>query len=292
VAIISYREKKGIYNMIELGKYQTLEVIKKTDHGFYLAEADTGGKHTILLPIREVPDGTVVGDNLEVFLYKDSEDREIATTIKVPVTVGGLAVLKVKEVSMIGAFLDWGLMKDLLLPYKEQTTKVEEGNQVLITLYVDKSSRLCATMKVYDLLSTNSTYKKDDMVTGIVYDEVDTYGVFVAVDNNFSAMLPKNELFASVKIGDTIHARVTNVREDGKLTLSLREKAYVQMDTDSEMIITKLKASGGFLPYNDASNPEDIKEEFKISKNAYKRAIGKLYKAGSIAITEDGIRLV
>ena len=278
--------------MIELGKYQPLEVIKKTDHGFYLAEADTGGKHTILLPIREVPEGTVVGDNLEVFLYKDSEDREIATTIKVPVSIGGLAVLRVKEVSTNGAFLDWGLMKDLLLPYKEQTTKVEEGNQVLITLYVDKSSRLCATMKVYDLLSTDSIYKKDDMVTGIVYDEVDTYGVFVAVDNKFSAMLPKNELFASVKIGDTIQARVTNVREDGKLTLSLREKAYVQMDTDSEMIMTKLKASSGFLPYNDDSNPEDIKEEFKISKNAYKRAIGKLYKAGSLAITEDGIRLV
>ncbi|MDF2944731.1 MAG: hypothetical protein K0S01_3589 [Herbinix sp.] len=278
--------------MIELGKYQTLEVAKKTDFGFYLTEAGTGGKHTILLPIKEAPEGTVVGDNLEVFLYKDSEDREIATTLKVPVSIGGLAVLKVKEVSTIGAFLDWGLMKDLLLPYKEQTAQVEEGNQVLITLYVDKSSRLCATMKVYELLSTDSTYKKDDMVTGIVYDELDAYGAFVAVDNKYSAMLPKNELFSSVKIGDTIHARVTNVREDGKLTLSLREKAYVQMDADSEMIMTKLKASGGFLPYNDNSNPEDIKVEFKISKNAFKRAIGKLYKAGSITIIEEGIRLV
>jgi predicted RNA-binding protein (virulence factor B family) len=278
--------------MIELGKYQTLEVAKKTDFGFYLAEAGTGAKHTILLPIKEAPEGTVVGDNVEVFLYKDSEDREIATTLKVPVTVGGLAVLRVKEVGTIGAFLDWGLMKDLLLPFKEQTAQVEEGNQVLITLYVDKSSRLCATMKVYDLLSTDSTYKNGDTVTGIIYEELDTYGVFVAVDNKFSAMLPKNELFASVKIGDTIHARVINVREDGKLTLSLREKAYVQMDADSEMIMTKLKACVGFLPYNDSSDPEDIKTEFKISKNAFKRAIGKLYKAGSIIITDDGIRLV
>jgi predicted RNA-binding protein (virulence factor B family) len=278
--------------MIELGKYQTLEVAKKTDFGFYLAEEGTGGKHTILLPIKEAPEGTVVGDKVEVFLYKDSEDREIATTIKVPVTVGGLAVLKVKEVSAIGAFLDWGLMKDLLLPYKEQTAKVEEGNQVLITLYVDKSSRLCATMKVYDLLSTDSTCKKDDMVTGIVYDEVDAFGAFVAVDNKYSAMLPKNELFASVKIGDTIQARVVTVREDGKLTLSLREKAYIQMDKDSEMILTKLAANQGFLPFNDNSNPDDIKDEFKISKNAFKRAIGKLYKAGSITITDDGIRTV
>lgn len=277
--------------MIELGKYQTLEVVKKTDFGIYLAEIGSDKKHTILLPIKEVPEGTALGDKLEVFLYKDSEDREIATTAKVPVTIGSLAVLKVKEVSTIGAFLDWGLMKDLLLPYKEQTAKVEEGDSVLVSLYVDKSSRLCATMKVYEKLLTASPYKRDDMVTGIVYDELDTFGMFVAVDNRYSAMLPKNELFSSVKIGDTIHARVINVREDGKLTLSLREKSYLQMDTDSEMIMTKLKAAGGFLPFNDSSDPEMIKKEFRISKNAFKRAIGKLYKAGTIIITDDGIRL-
>jgi predicted RNA-binding protein (virulence factor B family) len=278
--------------MIELGKYQTLEVAKKTDHGIYLVESDGDSKHTILLPAREIPEGTMNGDKLNVFIYKDSEDREIATTATVPVTVGGLASLKVKEVSNIGAFLDWGLMKDLLLPYKEQTTKVNEGDLCLITLYVDKSKRLCATMKIYDLLSTDSSYKKDDMVTGTVYEEIEAFGVFVAVDNKYSAMLPKNELFASIKVGDTIHARVINVRADGKLTLSLREKSYVQMDSDSEMILTKLKASNGFLPFNDSSSPEEIKAEFKLSKNAFKRAIGRLYKAGAITITEDGIRLV
>ncbi|MBP1754238.1 MAG: hypothetical protein H6Q59_636, partial [Firmicutes bacterium] len=160
--------------MIELGKYQNLEVVKKTDFGMYLSADGKDSKHTILLPIKEVPEGCVVGDHLEVFLYKDSEDREIATTAKVPVTLGGLAVLKVKEVSTVGAFLGWGLMKDLLLPYKEQTRKVEEGDQVLISLYVDKSSRLCATMKVYDMLSKESPYKKDDFVTGIIYDEIDS----------------------------------------------------------------------------------------------------------------------
>lgn len=278
--------------MIELGKYQTLEVVKKTDFGFYLAKSGTDNKHTILLPIKEVPEGTVPGDKLNVFLYKDSEDREIATTAQVPVTIGGLAVLKVKEVSKIGAFLDWGLMKDLLLPYKEQTSKVEEGDQVLITLYTDKSSRLCATMKVYDLLSTDSNYKKDDAVSGIIYDTIDAFGAFVAVDNKYSAMIPNNELYPSVKIGDTIKARVTSVREDGKLNLSLREKSHVQMDSDSDMIMTKLKASGGFLPFHDSSSPEDIKKEFRISKNAFKRAIGKLYKAGNISITDDGIRFV
>jgi len=277
--------------MIHLGKYQELETVKKTDFGLYVADPKGDKKETVLLPIREVPQGATTGDLLNLFIYKDSEDRIIATSTKVPVTIGELAVLTVKEVSPIGAFLDWGLMKDLLLPYKEQTRQVEEGDQILITLYIDKSTRLCATMKVYDVLSTETEYKKDDMVTGIVYDTIESFGVFVAVDNKYSAMIPKNELFSSIKIGDVIKARVINVRPDGKLTLSLRDKSYLQMDSDTEMILNKLKTAGGFLPYNDNTNPEIIKREFKISKNAFKRAIGRLFKAGTIIITEDGIRI-
>jgi predicted RNA-binding protein (virulence factor B family) len=276
---------------IELGKYQILEVVKKTDFGVYLSPEGTGATHSVLLPAKEVPEGTSLGDRLEVFLYRDSEDREIATTAKVPVTIGDLAVLRVKEVNKLGAFLDWGLLKDLFLPYKEQSRKVEEGDEVLVTLYLDKSNRLCATMKVYDLLSTNSPYKKDDIVTGIVYDEIEAFGMFVAVDNKYSAMIPNNELFCSVKVGDVIKARVVNIREDGKLTLSLREKSYVQMDKDASMILAKLQAAGGFLPFNDDSSPEKIKAEFQISKNSFKRAIGRLYKAGTITITDAGIRL-
>lgn len=277
--------------MIELGKYQMLEASKKTDFGLYLSEAGTGGNHKVLLPQREVPSGIGIGDTLEVFIYKDSEDREIATTAKVPLTLGGLAVLKVKEVSSIGAFLDWGLLKDLFLPYKEQTTKVKEGDEILVTLYVDKSNRLCATMKVYDLLSTDSPYKKDDLVTGIIYENIEAFGAFVAVDYKYSAMLPKNELFTPVQIGDKIQARVIQVREDGKLTLSLREKSYLQMDSDSEAILEKLKVAGGFLPYHDKTDSEIIKNDLNISKNAFKRAIGRLYKAGTITITDEGIRL-
>ena len=277
--------------MIQLGKYQILEVAKKTEFGFYLREAGSDGRHTILLPIKEAPEGTKLDDNVNVFIYKDSEDREIATTKMVPISIGELAVLKVKEVGKIGAFLDWGLMKDLLLPFKEQTAKVEEGDDVLVTLYVDKSSRLCATMKVYDLLTTNSPYKKDDMVSGVVYETIEAFGTFVAVDNKYSAMVPKNELFSPLKIGDKVNARVINVREDGKLTLSLREKSYVQMDTDTQMIMEKLKAAGGSLPYHDGTDPETIKEVFHISKNAFKRAVGRLLKSGSIEITDEGIRM-
>jgi predicted RNA-binding protein (virulence factor B family) len=147
-------------------------------------------------------------------------------------------------------------------------------------------------MKVYDLLSTDSPYKKEGMVTGIVYEIIEAFGAFVAVDQKFSAMIPKNELFSPVKIGDSIHARVINVRDDGKLSLSLREKAYIQMDADTTMIVDKLKAAGGFLPLHDQTDPQIIKEELNISKNAFKRAVGRLYKAGTITITNEGIRLL
>lgn len=277
--------------MIELGKYQKLKVLKKTGHGFYLGES-SGSGHQILLPKRDAPEGLNVEDEIEVFVYKDSEDREIATAAKVPVTIGGLAVLRVKEVSHIGAFLDWGLAKDLLLPYKEQTAPLAAGDEVLVTLYVDKSSRLCATMKVYELLSSDSPYKRDDVVEGIVYEIIDAFGAFVAVDNKYSALVPVNELFKPLKAGDKITARVANVRDDGKLTLSLRAKSYLQMDADSEIILKMLKESGGFLPYNDGTNADIIKADLHMSKNAFKRAIGRLYKNGAITITDDGIRLL
>lgn len=276
--------------MIQLGKYQTLEVINKTDFGFYLGEPGSSSLQKVLLPKKEASDEMQIGDQVEVFIYKDSEDRDIATSKKVPLTLGGLALLRVKEVSKIGAFLDWGLMKDLLLPYKEQTTPVIEGNDVLVTLYIDKSGRLCASMKIYDVLSTDSPYQKEDTVTAIVYDYIDSFGTFVAVDNKYSAMIPKNETFKQLKIGDVITARVLSIREDGKLTLSLRDKAHIQMDTDSNLILDKLLAAGGFLPYNDHTDAEVIKKEFQLSKNAFKRAIGRLYKAGTISITDKGIQ--
>lgn len=276
--------------MIELGKYQVLKVCKETGHGVYLCEPGYEN-HKVLLPQKEVPEGIKINDSLTVFVYKDSDDREIATVAKVPLTTGGLAVLKVKEVTKIGAFLDWGLSKDLLLPFKEQTAKVREGDEVLVSLYVDKSNRLCATMKVYSLLATNSDYKKGDMVSGIVYDIIDAFGAFVAVDNIYSALIPKHELFRPLKIGDIIHARVIEKREDGKLTLSLRDKSYIQINSDAEMILEMLKNSGGFLPYHDKTDAEIIKAKFQISKNAFKRAIGKLYKEGIISIDDDGIRL-
>jgi predicted RNA-binding protein (virulence factor B family) len=274
--------------MIELGKLQTLEVIKTTDFGVYLS---SNTKDKVLLPKNQVPNGTKIGDRIEVFIYKDSEDRPIATTTTPALTLDELAVLKVIEVSSIGAFLDWGLVKDLLLPFKEQTERVHVNDHVLVSLYIDKSDRLCATMKVYDRLETSSPYKPGDKVIGIVYELIEEYGAFVAIDNKYSALIPNKELYRALRPGDSIEARVTSVREDGKLNLSLRETVHVQMDSDATIILDALKSNDGFLPYNDKTDPDIIKKEFGLSKSAFKRAIGRLFKEKTITILDDGIRL-
>ena len=168
--------------------------------------------------------------------------------------------------------------------------KVKPGESYLIGLYVDKSDRLCGTMKVYDFLRTDSSYKKGDTVEGIVFGNNPEYGVFVAVDGKYNAMIPKNEAVKRFHIGDRVKGRVIEVREDGKLNLSIREKGYIQMDIDSAKIMDKLEENNGFLPYHDKSSPEDIRREFGMSKNEFKRAIGRLYKGRRIEITGQGIR--
>lgn len=274
--------------MDELGKRRMLTVVKKVDFGVYLGTKD----EKVLLPKKEVPKGIEAGDPVEVFLYKDSDDRLIATTAVPGITLDKLAVLAVKDTGKIGAFLDWGLPKDLLLPFKEQTAKVKKGDQVLAALYVDKSGRLCATMKVYDRLKTDSPYKKDDAVEGIIYEESDNFGFFVAVDYCYCALIPKREAYGALRVGDVVHARVAKVHEDGKLDLSVRKKAFLQMDVDAQMIMERMKKRGGKLPLTDKSDPELIKKELGLSKNAFKRAVGRLLKEGHIKFGADGIELL
>ena len=274
--------------MIEIGRRQLLEVVKKKEFGVYLAETP-GDDLAVLLPRKQVPDGTEIGDKLEVFIYKDSSDRLIATTAQAALSVGETAVLKVKEVGKIGAFLDMGLEKDLLLPFKEQTHRVRAGEECLVALYVDKSRRLAATMKVYPYMSNESPYKKDDKVTGTVYEINENLGAFVAVDNRYYGLIPEKEMYGDIHEGDWVEARVLKVREDGKLDLSPREKAYVQMDTDSVLVLNVIDKYEGVLPFNDKASPEIIKREFHLSKNAFKRAVGRLLKEGRIKITEKTI---
>ena len=195
----------------------------------------------MLLPKKPGPGRDRAGDPVEVFLYKDSSDRMIATTNEPKITLGGLAVLDVADVGRIGAFLDWGLEKDLLLPYKEQTVKVEKGDRCLVSLYIDKSGRLCATMKISQMLRTDSPYQKDDIVHGTVYGVSREYGVFVAVDNKYSARIPQKDVYGKMYPGQEIEARVAGVKADGKLDLSLRHKIPEQMDADARRSWSALK---------------------------------------------------
>ena len=277
---------------MKLGEKQKLTVVKIVEFGIYLAEHQ-GDETRVLLPGKQVPPGIGPGDELEVFLYKDSKDRLIATTKEPRLVLGGFAALSVKEVGKIGAFMDWGLEKDLFLPYKEMMGKVKQGDEILVTLYIDKSRRLCASMKgIYDLLDKDAPYKKEDTVTGRVYETGGNFGTFVAVDDRYSAMIPKFEDCSHLRIGDVIEAKVSNVKPDGKLDLTLREKAYIQMDADAEKVLELIQEYAGVLPFNDKVSPEIIKREFRMSKAAFKRAVGRLYREHKIEITENSIRIL
>ena len=268
---------------MRLGEKQVLTVVKIVDFGVYLGSDE----ERVLLPKKQVPEGIEVGDPVEVFLYKDSSDRMIATTKEPKITLGELAVLEVADVGRIGAFLDWGLEKDLLLPFKEQTVKVEKGDRCLVSLYVDKSGRLCATMKVYPLLRTDSPYKKNDMVRGTVYGISREFGVFVAVDDRYSALIPRREVYGRMFIGQQVEARVADVKADGKMDLSVRGRIPEQMDADAQQIMERIEKNGGCLPFTDKADPERIKMEFGMSKAAFKRAVGRLLKQGKVNIDEN-----
>ena len=234
---------------MKLGELQTLRVEKTVPFGIYLTGEDPE-EGRVLLPRSQVPEGISEGDELEVFLYKDSEDRMIATR-----------------------------------------RKPKLGQEVLVAVYLDKSERLCATMNVYPYLSKESPYRTGDQVTGIVYETSRNFGAFVAVDSMFSALIPKRELVRDLRVGDVVSARVTSVKPDGKLDLSIREKAPLQMDRDMDRIMARMNANGGFLPFNDRVAPEIIREQMQMSKNEFKRAVGHLLKLGKIEIGADSIRI-
>ncbi len=282
--------------MIKLGEKQTLTIVKRVEFGVYLADVPSGEsvydvpEERILLPVKQVGENSGIGDEVEVFVYRDSKDRLIATTNMPKITLHKVAMLKVAQVGKYGAFLDWGLEKDLLLPFKEQTGRVSEGDDCLVALYIDKSNRLCATMKVYKYLELESPYKKEDKVQGFVYEISDQFGAFVAVDNRYSALIPKKEVYGDVKVGDKVIARVTAIKSDGKLNLSIREKAYLQMDVDAKRVMDLIESYDGVLPFTDKANPEVIRREIQMSKNEFKRAVGRLLKEGKIEITEKAIR--
>ena len=255
--------------MIRLGEIQTLQILKRVDFGVYLYDGENP-EERVLLPKKQTPENARTGAEVEVFVYRDSEDRLIATVNRPKLTLHKVARVRVAQVGKIGAFLDWGLEKDLLLPFKEKTRKVSAGEECLEALYIDKSNRLCATMNVYPYLSTDSPYQKDDRVRGTVYEISRNFGAFVAVDDKYSALIPQRELYGSVQIGDMIETRIVDVKEDGKLNLSIREKAYLQNEKDAKRVLEIIDSFDGALPFTDKASPEVIRRETQMSKNEFK----------------------
>jgi len=276
--------------MIKLGKIQELIIKRFASVGAYLNEED-GKDEDILLPKSQVPEGAKIGDAIKVMIYRDSKDRIIAT-VKEPLgQVGEIKKLMVVSSSKIGHFMDWGLEKDIFLPFSETVGSVDKFKSYLVALYLDKSNRIAATMRVKEYLSTDSPYKENDKAVGTIYSINRDIGVFVAVDNKYDGLIQKKNMFGVYEMGDEIEVRINKVHEDGKLDLSLRERGYIQMEEDSQAILTKLKFVGGVLNLTDKSHPNEIKKELQMSKSGFKRAIGKLYKEGIIEITDNGINL-
>lgn len=276
--------------MIKLGEVQKLIIKRFTTVGAYLnteRELDVD----ILLPKSQIPEGANVDDEIEVMVYKDSKDRIIATVNRAKAQVGELVKLMVVSQSKIGSFLDWGLEKDLFLPFAETVGSIEKGKEYLVGIYVDKSDRICATMKIKNMLSTESPFKENDKTIGTIYSINRDIGAFVAIENKYDGLIPIRELYGAHEVGEEVEVRVSKVKEDGKLDLSLRDRVHLQMDADSGMILSLLKEKGGSLPLTDKTDPEIIKRQLGMSKAGFKRAIGKLYKEGIIVIEENGIRI-
>ena len=279
--------------MYLLGEKQILTVTRTAEIGCYLGDHYESRAQDVLLPAKWMPEGARIGDKIEVFVYKDSEGRPIATTMEPKITLGETAALRVVQTTKIGAFLDWGLEKDLFLPFHEQNGRIHEGDLCLVTLYIDKSERLCASMKkVYHALSQETPYEKDDIVDGFVYEVSPEYGAYVAVDGIYSGRIAPQEMRAGLKPGGWVKARVARVKQDGKMDLTLQKKVAEQMTDDAETVYSVIKERGGRIPFTDKADPGLIRDTFSMSKNAFKRAVGRLLKEGRISIGEEEMTLL
>lgn len=272
-----------------LGKYNQLEVVKEVDFGIYLNGGDDG---EILLPSRYVPEGCKPGDMLNVFIYLDNEERLIATTLQPKVQVGEFACLEVAWVNEYGAFLDWGLMKDLFVPFREQKMKMQKGHRYVVHAHVDEDSyRIMASAKVEKFLSKeHPEYQPGEEVEIMVWQRTDL-GCKVIVDNKFGGLLYQREIFQTLEPGMKMQAYVRQVREDGKIDLTLQKDGFQKVDDFSAVLLQYIKDQGGHTRLNDKSPAEEIYETFGVSKKTFKKAVGDLYKKRLVLLVEDGIRL-
>ena len=275
---------------IELGKYNQLEVVKEVDFGLYLDGGDDG---EILLPARYVPEGTKVGDMLNVFIYLDNEERLVATTLDPYAQVGQFAYLEVAWVNQYGAFLNWGLMKDLFVPFREQKMKMQVGRKYIVHVHLDDESyRIMASAKVEHFLSEETPeYEIGEEVDILVWQHTDL-GYKAIIDNKFSGLLYENEIFQPISIGMQLKAFIKQVREDGKIDLELQQGGMKKVKDFSETLLAYIKEQRGFIRFTDKSDAEQIYKTFGVSKKTFKKAVGDLYKQRLIVLESNGIYLV
>lgn len=275
--------------MYKIGEYQLVDIDEKNQYGYMVKIED---EESILLPYGEVLGDIEIGESIMVFVYLDTKDRLVATMNTPKAVVGDLAYLKVVDQTDFGYFLDFGLKRDLFMPLKACNYDIQVNKSYLVFIYVDKSNRLCATTKVYDYLKVDHNYKANDQVSGTIIRINPEVGVFVAVDNQYKGLIPKNEYFGSDRPGNILDLRVIRVREDQKLDLATRKKIEDQMSIDAEIIYSRLLQAGGKLDFHDKSDPEAIKAAFSMSKKAFKRALGRLMKENKIEMFETYIKKI
>ncbi len=275
--------------MIEIGQYNTLEVIKETDFGIYVGDE----VEEILMPTKWVPEGTEVGDMIKVFIYNDSEDRMIATTMVPKITLNTFAFLEVRQVTSIGAFMDWGLHKDLLVPFKEQLERMEAGKSYMVYMYLDEvTDRLVGSSHVNKFVETeNIELEEGQEVELLIYQDTDL-GYKAIINNRYKGLVYRNEIFSDVAVGSTTTGYIKALREDNKIDLSLQKVGFEAIGEFAEKIMEVLKQNDGTLPFHDKSSPEEIYAKLKMSKKNFKKAVGTLYKQRMIVIKNEGIELV
>ena len=278
--------------MIPIGQQQDLTILRHTTVGLFLGDEE--GEEDVLLPNKYCPENFEIGDKINVFVYRDHEERIIATTLQPKILLHQFAFLRVTSVSNVGAFLDWGLEKELLVPFREQRQKMEEGRWYIVYLDLDeKTDRLYATNKIEKRLKNEPlTVREDELVDLIVMKKTDL-GFSVIVNQLHEGLIFESDIFTKLNIGDKIKGYVKLIRDDNKIDISLQPIGFENFnDPNCEMILKKIKAQKGFLPITDKSTPEEIYSQFGISKKAYKKAIGTLYKQRSIILQPDGIKLL
>lgn len=287
---------RKLNKMIEIGKYNTLTILRDTKVGLFLGtpETDPEGIHDILLPNKYVPNEFEIGEELIVFVYLDHEERPVATTLEPYILLNEFALLRVNYVNQIGAFMDWGMEKDILVPFKEQARLMEKGKRYLVYLYMDeKTNRLVASSKTNQFLKNEELTVEKGEEVDLIVSHITEIGINVIINERHKGLLYKDEVYDdAIRTGDRMRGYIKNIRPDNKIDVALQIQGYQSIEPNADLILDELRASRGFLRLTDSSHPEDIKTVLKMSKKTFKKAIGALYREKLIEIKEDGIYLI